>query len=338
MSLKELEEGSVIERFTKFYDEVDGFRTHKYTQFEEFKVNLETPKTDEEQNVEGSSITVMYPVAALLKLNDPKGTEIDLMKVRYITGIFHSFYLTSDAQTTPLHLLIGKGALSPEVSSGLYISEPIEGNTTTGWTDVGTFKTMQYRQQRILFKNLDPTHNMNVKIWGYLHDVSWTVLTATEILPSENAGYLVTKTYEKLVIKVKNGSDGVSVPYLVKFIGSDVIDTSVLVNILYDTDAIETATEAIQAQTATGTLIAERINCVGTQIWHFLPQVVTRHITIIVEDMGSNSEIYIGTENVGVLCTEKGQGLQQLPVSNAKQVFVRGNSPQKNGKVSYIGV
>lgn len=92
----------------------------------------------------------------------------------------------------------------------------------------------------------------------------------------------------------------------------------------------------------TGSLLAEELTNVGTTQRQFTSQSVTMSVSVIVNDMGSNTYIDIGADvagtTVGIRCTAAGEGLTDLPVDNFNEIFCTGDNAADDGKVVAIGV
>lgn len=86
-------------------------------------------------------------------------------------------------------------------------------------------------------------------------------------------------------------------------------------------------------------LIGEEVVAVGSTESTFASQVVKHGITVVINDMGSNTWIKIGlTGGEGAKFVAVGIAIQSLPVSNVNQIKLLGDNGADDGKVAYVGV
>lgn len=359
MILRDIENRTELEEFEDLSMRIDGFRTHKYRQYSITAVPLSDGNVNKEIPLEATSITIKYPVDATIRINDLTAPEIDLKCVRFVEGTIYRIYVDSPGQTPDLVIYGGYGDFKIEPPALAFKGKRITGDTIAAWRCPLTWFSLPLQKRKVTIHNLSATDTMKVRAYGYIELSTLNILVPEKEIPiGGGCDMNLSGMYDYVSVHVKNVSG--DCPYRIDYLGlniedgerafngatvcgtSDfVISNELQVDVVdmgVDGDTIIAALAAIEAQTAVGDLISERINSVGINALHFIPKTVQRYISLVVEDMGSNTEIYIGSEGVGKLCTKKGDGICQLPVSNAAQVYVWGNSPRHDGSVSYIGV
>lgn len=341
MSLREEEKRMEVGEFVDASKKIDGFRTHKYRQFKKYRFVVASKARGQVEEIEGNSLVFENSGQTLFVKINEEPDEFDLTVVKRLEGsIFKLTFRNPNAWDVPITLWATTNA-DLDIDEKHTSFSRFLGALTEDYQEY--LITDQFGRKFVFIANTHDYESFEYEVWGYIksrdspeddvgNQVSQIIVAEKTTLAAQKDKLLrIPEHTTYLRIKLSHTFDS---SYEMHFIG-EYGESSEIERALKSVGRDSVLVEDINR---TGDLISERINWVGRKPWHFISQVVKRYISITVENMGSNTEIYIGSEGVGKLCTQVGDSIEQLPVSNAAQIYVWGNSTRQNGVVSYIGV